>query len=158
MVRLFRVSRLMISFAFAVIGQGYHAVSATARLLKRALQLCAEYARRALLPVLATYLGHVDIRSTRLYLHPTAVLLAAVNGGFHDHFRDTVNPPGDNAALSEHVMEREHVLRAITGKSTTLDGTACRAFVSREHLQSNKDAKLSIFRGNLRCVSDLEVV
>ena len=48
----------------------------------------------ALLPVLATYMGHVDIRSTRVYLRPTAELLAAVNTRFRDHFLQLVKPQG----------------------------------------------------------------
>ena len=43
----------------------------------------------ALLPVLATYMGHVDIRSTRVYLRPTAELLAAVNTRFRVSVRRT---------------------------------------------------------------------
>lgn len=38
------------------------------------------------LPGLATYMGHVDISSTHIYLKPTAELLGEVNNRFHDYF------------------------------------------------------------------------
>lgn len=40
----------------------------------------------AKLPSLATYMGHVDIASTHVYLHPTPELLAQVNQRFYSHF------------------------------------------------------------------------
>lgn len=40
----------------------------------------------ALLPALATYMGHVDISSTQIYLQPTAELLGEVDRRFHDHY------------------------------------------------------------------------
>lgn len=40
----------------------------------------------ARLPALATYMGHVDISSTRLYLRPTAELFGEVNQRFHNHY------------------------------------------------------------------------
>jgi site-specific recombinase XerD len=39
----------------------------------------------ARLPALATYMGHVDIRSTLIYLQPTAELQGEVSRRFHDH-------------------------------------------------------------------------
>ena len=43
---------------------------------------------------LATYMGHVDIRSTQVYLQPTAELLEQVNGRFHRHYLHHVTPQG----------------------------------------------------------------
>ncbi len=40
----------------------------------------------ARLPALATYMGHVDIGSTQVYLQPTAELLGEVDRRFHEHF------------------------------------------------------------------------
>lgn len=40
----------------------------------------------ALLPALATYMGHVDISSTQVYLQPTAELLREVDRRFHNHY------------------------------------------------------------------------
>jgi len=40
----------------------------------------------ARLPALATYMGHVDIGSTQVYLQPTAELLGEVDRRFHDHY------------------------------------------------------------------------
>ena len=40
----------------------------------------------ARLPALATYMGHVNISSTQVYLQPTAELLGEVNRRFHDHY------------------------------------------------------------------------
>ncbi len=40
----------------------------------------------ARLPTLATYMGHVDISSTQVYLQPTAELLGEVDRRFHEHF------------------------------------------------------------------------
>lgn len=48
----------------------------------------------ARLPALATYMGHVNITSTQVYLRPTAELLGEVNRRFHDHFLRLVNPQG----------------------------------------------------------------
>ncbi len=48
----------------------------------------------ARLPWLATYLGHVDIRSTQVYLHATAELLEQVDERFHRHYLQHVKSPG----------------------------------------------------------------
>ncbi len=46
------------------------------------------------LPMLATYMGHVDIRSSQIYLQPTAELLEQVSNRFHDHYLRTVVSKG----------------------------------------------------------------
>jgi len=40
----------------------------------------------ARLPALATYMGHVKISSTQIYLQATAELLDEVDRRFHDHY------------------------------------------------------------------------
>ena len=40
----------------------------------------------ARLPALATYMGHVNISSTQVYLQPTATLRGQVDRRFHDHY------------------------------------------------------------------------
>jgi site-specific recombinase XerD len=40
----------------------------------------------ARLPTLATYMGHVDISSTQVYLQPTVELMGEVNRRFHNHY------------------------------------------------------------------------
>ncbi len=45
----------------------------------------------ARLPALATYMGHVDIASTQVYLQPTAELLAEVDRRFHNHYLNFVS-------------------------------------------------------------------
>jgi site-specific recombinase XerD len=40
----------------------------------------------ARLPALATYMGHVDVTSTQVYLRPTAELLEHVSNRFHNHY------------------------------------------------------------------------
>lgn len=44
------------------------------------------YDVNALLPALATYMGHVDISSTRVYLQPTAQLLKQVHQRFRSYY------------------------------------------------------------------------
>jgi len=46
------------------------------------------------LAILATYMGHVDIRSTQVYLQPTVELLEHVSNRFHDHYLHTVDSKG----------------------------------------------------------------
>jgi len=48
----------------------------------------------ARLPWLATYMGHVDIHSTHVYLQPTAELAEQVNRRFHDYYLDQVKNNG----------------------------------------------------------------
>jgi site-specific recombinase XerD len=51
----------------------------------------------ARLPWLATYLGHVDIQSTQVYLRATAELLEQVDQRFHRHYLEHVQPRGETA-------------------------------------------------------------
>jgi site-specific recombinase XerD len=51
----------------------------------------------ARLPWLATYLGHVDIRSTQVYLHATAELLEQVDQRFHRHYHEHIKSQGEPA-------------------------------------------------------------
>jgi len=46
----------------------------------------------ASLPLLATYLGHVHIRDTQVYLHPAADLLATAGKKFYEHVHKPGNP------------------------------------------------------------------
>ena len=49
----------------------------------------------ALLPVLATYLGHVKVSSTQVYLRATAELLEEANQRFRDKFRQNISKKGE---------------------------------------------------------------
>ena len=51
----------------------------------------------ARLPWLATYMGHVDIRSTHVYLHPTAELLEQVSTRFRSHYLQSVKTQGERS-------------------------------------------------------------
>lgn len=51
----------------------------------------------ARLPWLATYMGHVDIASTHVYLHPTAELLQEVNSRFRSHYLQQVQTQGERS-------------------------------------------------------------
>lgn len=46
------------------------------------------------LPALATYMGHVDVTSTQVYLRPTAELLEHVGNRFHTHYVHNVKHIG----------------------------------------------------------------
>ena len=48
----------------------------------------------ARLPMLTTYMGHVDLQSTQVYLQPTAELLGHVSDRFHHHYLRTVDSKG----------------------------------------------------------------
>jgi site-specific recombinase XerD len=50
---------------------------------------------QALLPALATYLGHVKVSSTQVYLQSTAELLEHVNKRFHKNFIENVLKKGE---------------------------------------------------------------
>jgi site-specific recombinase XerD len=51
---------------------------------------------QALLPTLATYLGHVKFTSTQVYLQATAELLAEASQRFLNNFRQNISPKGEN--------------------------------------------------------------
>ena len=51
----------------------------------------------ARLPALATYMGHVDISSTQVYLQPTAELLGEVDRRFHDHYLKHLTSKGSRS-------------------------------------------------------------
>jgi site-specific recombinase XerD len=48
----------------------------------------------ARLPALATYMGHVDISSTHIYLQPTAELLEQVHQRFRNYYLNHIDPNG----------------------------------------------------------------
>lgn len=48
----------------------------------------------ARLPWLATYMGHVDLHSTQVYLQATPELIAQVYQRFHNHYLNQVKPQG----------------------------------------------------------------
>jgi site-specific recombinase XerD len=48
----------------------------------------------ARLPWLATYMGHVDVHSTQLYLQPTAELVEQVDRRFHNHYLHQIKHHG----------------------------------------------------------------
>jgi site-specific recombinase XerD len=48
----------------------------------------------ARLPWLATYMGHVDVHSTQVYLQATPELIAQVHQRFHNHYLNQVKPQG----------------------------------------------------------------
>jgi integrase/recombinase XerD len=50
---------------------------------------------QALLPTLATYMGHVSFTSTQVYLHATAELLAEANHRFLENFRHNIFTKGE---------------------------------------------------------------
>jgi len=48
----------------------------------------------ARLPALATYMGHVSVCSTHIYLRPTAELFEQVNNRFHNHYLNNIKTKG----------------------------------------------------------------
>ena len=60
----------------------------------------------ARLPYLSTYMGHVDIHSTQVYLQATAELIEQVNRRFHNHYLSQVkNNGGKNDTLTCQVYK-----------------------------------------------------
>jgi site-specific recombinase XerD len=60
----------------------------------------------ARLPSLATYMGHVDIHSTQVYLQATTELIEQVNRRFHNHYLYQVkNNGGENDTLTCQVYK-----------------------------------------------------
>lgn len=51
----------------------------------------------ARLPALATYMGHVDISSTHVYLQPTDELMGEVDRRFHEHFLSHIASKGTSS-------------------------------------------------------------
>lgn len=51
----------------------------------------------ARLPALATYMGHVNVSSTHVYLRPTAELRGEVHKRFHNYYLQNLNPHGEKS-------------------------------------------------------------
>jgi site-specific recombinase XerD len=51
----------------------------------------------ARLPWLATYMGHVDVHCTQVYLRPTTELMEIVHGRFHHHYLHRVKSLGESS-------------------------------------------------------------
>lgn len=49
-----------------------------------------------MLPALATYMGHVSVGSTHIYLRPTVELLEQVNNRFHNHYLHNFKTRGES--------------------------------------------------------------
>jgi site-specific recombinase XerD len=49
----------------------------------------------AMLPALSTYMGHVDVRSTHIYLHATPELFAEADKRFHQYYRKYIKSQGN---------------------------------------------------------------
>ena len=54
----------------------------------------------ARLPALATYMGHVNISSTHVYLQPTAELFQLVNQRFRDHYLKNIRMEGNHESFT----------------------------------------------------------
>jgi len=48
------------------------------------------------LPLLSTFMGHVEVSSTQVYLTITSDLLAEASGRFHQHFGDLFGTEGQS--------------------------------------------------------------
>ncbi len=55
----------------------------------------------ACLPALATYMGHVDVCSTHVYLRPTVELLEQVNNRLHNHYLHNLKTSGTTTIVCE---------------------------------------------------------
>lgn len=51
----------------------------------------------AMLPALSTYMGHVDISSTHIYLHATPELFAEANKRFHEYYCKNIKSKGEQS-------------------------------------------------------------
>lgn len=49
----------------------------------------------AMLPALSTYMGHVDVSSTHIYLHATPELFAEADKRFHEYYRKNIKSKGE---------------------------------------------------------------